>query len=91
MPSSSDKAPNANPAIARSPANRKPPTKSDRLLALLKRKGGQDMNQLAAALGWLPHTVRAALSRLRKAGVNVERSSGAGGRARYHIGAGAGR
>jgi len=32
------------------------------------------MDDLIAATGWLPHTTRAALSRLRKKGITIERS-----------------
>lgn len=60
-------------------------TKRDQLIALLSRKGGQQMAQLVVALGWLPHTVRAALTGLRKSGLVVERVVGGDGRARYRV------
>lgn len=47
---------------------RKLPTKQAQLIRLLSRKHGADLTTLASALGWQPHTTRAALSRLRKAG-----------------------
>ena len=52
------------------------PTKAARLEAMLRRPKGATQRQLEASLGWQPHTVRAALSRLRKAGavVTLDRS-----------------
>ncbi|MEQ1780146.1 MAG: DUF3489 domain-containing protein [Hyphomonadaceae bacterium] len=48
-------------------------TKKDQLVDLLSAKGGATVPDLSKALGWLPHTVRAALTGLRKAGVTVEK------------------
>jgi len=42
------------------------PTKQDWILALLSREEGASIDVLMAATGWLPHTVRACLSGLRK-------------------------
>ena len=47
------------------------PTKATRLEAMLCRPKGATQKQLEASLGWQPHTVRAAISRLRKAGAAV--------------------
>lgn len=66
-------------------------TKKEHLIALLRRKGGQEMAQLIAVLGWLPHTVRAVLTGLRKTGLNVERFIAEDGRPRYRIRPEAGR
>ncbi len=55
----------------RTPAGRRAPrrtTKRDRLVRLLKAGSGRDIATLSRDLGWLPHTTRAALTRLRKAG-----------------------
>jgi predicted ArsR family transcriptional regulator len=60
-------------------------TKKDQLIALLRRRGGQGIAQLSEALGWLPHTVRAALTGLRKSGLNVERRVTDDGRTCYRI------
>ncbi len=46
-------------------------TKTARLEALLRRPKGATQKQLEAGLGWQPHTVRAAISRLRKGGAEV--------------------
>ncbi|MEQ9015745.1 MAG: DUF3489 domain-containing protein [Marinovum algicola] len=48
-------------------------TKQAVLVALLVREGGATLAELQAATGWLPHTVRAALTGLRKRGFAVER------------------
>ena len=52
------------------------PSKTARLEALLRRPKGATQKQLQASLGWRPHTGRAAISRLRKAGavVTLDRS-----------------
>ena len=46
-------------------------SKSARLEAMLCRPKGATPKQLEKSLGWQPHTVRAAISRLRKAGAEV--------------------
>jgi hypothetical protein len=43
-------------------------TKTALLMDLLSREGGATFDNLTGATGWLPHTVRAALSGLRKKG-----------------------
>ena len=47
-------------------------TKKARLIALLSRKSGADVPGLSTTLKWLPHTTRAALSGLRKAGYEIK-------------------
>ena len=46
-------------------------SKKARLEALLVRPKGATMAQIEKSLGWQPHTVRAAISRLRKSGTEV--------------------
>ncbi len=46
-------------------------TKKARLIALLSQKGGADVPSLSNTLGWLPHSTRAALTGLRKAGYEI--------------------
>lgn len=46
-------------------------TKKQRLQALLRRKGGASLDALQKEFGWQPHTVRAAVSGVRKAGNTV--------------------
>ena len=53
-----------------------PPRKGSKLatvVGLLRREGGATIDQLVAAMGWLPHTTRAALTGLRKRGFVIER------------------
>ena len=47
------------------------PSKTARLEAMLRRPKGATQKQLQASLGWRPHTIRAAISRLRKSGADV--------------------
>ena len=61
-------------------------TKGDRLVRLLKARSGRDIATLSRTLGWQPHTTRAALSRLRKAGYAIERlAPHKTGKPRYRI------
>lgn len=59
----------------------RPGTKRALLLDLLRRDGGATLDALSDALGWQPHTVRAALTRLRQDGVTIDRVPGEGGMA----------
>ena len=64
----------------------KPPTKKSLLIKLLSRKSGIDLQTISAKLGWQPHTTRAALSELRKAGLDVTKETGGIGKpTRYRI------
>lgn len=54
-----------------SPAKRQ--TKGGMLLSMLQRDDGATLPDLISATGWLPHTVRAALTGLRKKGHAIER------------------
>ena len=80
-----------------SPANSKPngtnssigpapraKTKKAQLLDLLISADGVSINQLTRKLSWQAHTVRAALTGLRKSGYQIERSAG-DGTSRYRI------
>ena len=49
------------------------------LLGLLSRDRGATIAELMAATGWLPHTTRAALTRLRQRGFGLERLKGEAG------------
>ncbi|MCB4803399.1 hypothetical protein QO001_003060 [Methylobacterium brachiatum] len=61
-------------------------TKIARVLALLRRPEGADLQMLAAATGWLPHTTRAALTGLRRKGHAIHvRKREADGRTVYRI------
>ena len=48
-------------------------TKQALLINLLKRKKGTTIEAIVETLDWLPHTVRAALTRLRQQGFQIER------------------
>lgn len=48
-------------------------TKADTIRRLLSRKTGADLPALQEATGWQPHSVRAALSGMRKAGYTIDR------------------
>ncbi len=48
-------------------------TKQALLINLLKRKKGATIKAIVETLSWLPHTVRAALTRLRQQGFQIER------------------
>lgn len=73
---------------AAAPETSKPsPTKSELLLRALARKRPPTIAQLCTQLGWLPHTTRAAISRLRKAGHVIETGQTAGGKTTYALSA----
>jgi predicted ArsR family transcriptional regulator len=50
----------------------KPLTKKAQLIRMLTRKAGADVATISEKLGWLPHTTRAALTGLRKAGFEIK-------------------
>ncbi|MCL5778862.1 DUF3489 domain-containing protein [Limibaculum sp. FT325] len=65
----------------------KTPTKVQQVQAMLKARRGTTLSALCEATGWQKHSVRAALSGLRKKGVTIERQPPAkpGDEARYRI------
>ena len=73
--------------MAGSPSTPPRETKAAILRKLLSRKSGADLAALQAATGWQPHSVRAAMSGLRKAGHTIDRADPAkpGGGAIYRI------
>ena len=58
-------------ALPMGKAAKQPLTKKQRLQALLRRKGSASLNALQKEFGWQPHTIRAAVSGVRKAGNTV--------------------
>jgi biotin operon repressor len=48
-------------------------TKTAKLLTLLQAGTGASLEDMTDATGWQPHTVRAAISGLRKKGFRIER------------------
>lgn len=59
-------------------SSKKPTSKTARVLAMLARPKGADLGAICKATGWQPHSARAALSALRKAGHLIERQPGDG-------------
>ena len=55
------------------------------VVGLLRREGGATIDQLADAMGWLPHTTRAALTGLRKRGFGIDRRKPADERAGAYV------
>jgi hypothetical protein len=69
--------PSQTVSAARAPVHR--PTKQTLVIGLLQRKEGATLADLVAATGWLPHTTRAALTRLRQAGHVLDKIKGDAG------------
>ncbi len=61
------------------------PTKIETILKLLRRPNGASIAQLQKATGWKPHSVRAALTGLRKKGHDVQRENDPKGVTVYRI------
>ena len=74
----------AKPKGGTPPPAVRPGTKLALLIDLLKRKKGATIEAIVETLGWLPHTVRAALTRLRQQGFRIERVR-EDGASRYRI------
>lgn len=65
---------------------KRPLSKATMLIDLLSRKNGGRSDALCVKLCWQPHTLRSAISGLRKDGFKIETTSPAGkGGARYRI------
>ncbi|MEQ8229331.1 MAG: DUF3489 domain-containing protein [Rhodospirillales bacterium] len=60
-------------------------TKPQTILKLIKRSKGASLGALEKATGWQPHSVRAAMTGLRKAGHTIERSKDAKGVTVYRL------
>jgi hypothetical protein len=60
-------------------------TKRAKLIAMLERPEGASVAEIGQRLGWLPHTVRAAITGLRQAGRAVTRSKDADDRSVYRL------
>jgi len=60
-------------------------TKRALLIGMLERPDGASVAELGQRLGWLPHTVRAAITGLRHAGREVTRSKDAEGQSVYRL------
>jgi len=60
-------------------------TKRAMLIGMLEQPEGASVAEIGQRLGWLPHTVRAAITGLRHAGREVTRSKDATGRSVYRL------
>jgi hypothetical protein len=60
-------------------------TKQDTVVKLLMRAQGATVEQLQKSTGWQPHSIRAALTGLRKKGHDVTRGENAMGATVYRI------
>ena len=60
-------------------------TKIDAVIRLLRRSSGATIAQIQKTTGWKPHSVRAALTGLRKKGHDVQRDKNARGVSVYRI------
>ncbi len=65
------------------------PTKTATILKLLRRPKGATIAELKKAVGWKDHSIRAALTGLRKKGHDVQRDKNAKGVTVYRISKGA--
>jgi hypothetical protein len=62
-----------------------PQTKQALVLGLLQRNEGASVAELVGATGWLPHTTRAALTRLRQGGHELKKDKRETGETAYRI------
>jgi hypothetical protein len=60
-------------------------TKRAMLIGMLERAAGASVAEIGQRLGWLPHTVRAAITGLRHAGREVTRHKDQSGRSVYKL------
>jgi Protein of unknown function (DUF3489) len=77
----------ADLATAAASGGKQPPasTKRAKLIGMLERAEGASVAEIGQRLGWLPHTVRAAITGLRNAGREVTRSKDADDRSVYRL------
>lgn len=73
----------------RTPAPQGKVTKLSQIRALLATSGGASLSALCDATGWQSHSVRAALTGLRKAGATIEKSKAPDDTTVYRIAIGA--
>jgi hypothetical protein len=60
-------------------------SKKGQIIALMQRKGGATLADMVEAIGWLPHTTRAALTGLRQKGYAIQKSKNADGATVYRL------
>jgi hypothetical protein len=81
------KAAAARSSKVRSPATPARSSKKAAIVALLERPNGAAINDLTEATGWQTHSVRAALTGLRKDGKELVRDKDAAGVTHYRLAA----
>ena len=64
-------------------ATPRPTSKQATIAAMLQQRNGTTITELMAATGWQSHSIRAALTGLRKAGHHIERQRDDSGTTRY--------
>lgn len=62
-----------------------PPTKSARVIALLKKPKGASLQEVCSNTGWQPHSARAFMTGLRKKGFTIVRDKVDAGGSIYRI------
>ena len=62
----------------------KHPRKTELIVRMLRRTKGATMAQLQSSTGWQPHSLRAAMTKLRHAGHEVDRRQ-EGTTSRYYL------
>jgi hypothetical protein len=67
------------------PTAPRPGSKLAKLITMLMEPDGRTVDELSQAMGWLPHTVRAAITGLRKGGHVVVRAKNDAGVSVYRI------
>jgi hypothetical protein len=60
-------------------------SKVEKVLSLLRRASGASLDEIVKLTGWLPHSARAALSGIRKAGTEVSLTKDKDGVGRYRV------
>ncbi len=60
-------------------------TKTDTVIKLISRKSGATVEQIQKVTDWQPHSVRAALTGLRKKGHEIERDKNTKGVTIYRV------
>ena len=85
QPSPRSKGADTAPVSASSPDLPRASTKRAMLISMLERAQGASVAEIGHRLGWLPHTVRAAITGLRHAGREVKRSKNESGQTVYRL------
>ena len=81
------KAASSRASKMRSPATSGRPSKKSTIVGLLERPNGAAISDLTEATGWQAHSVRAALTGLRKEGKELVRVKDAAGATHYRLAA----